>query len=259
MTETSLQQAIFQSISQLVNHHFEIILVHGGGPFIQQTLNEAGISSEFIGGHRVTTKESLKYVEMALKGLVNGDLVRIASTLGLKPVGLSGKDGKTVIAKKRWHVEMRDGKEIKTDLGMVGDVDKIDPKLPELLLEEGYLPVFTCIASDTQGSDYNINADMFAGHLAGALKADEYIVLTDVDGLLKEVTNKDSIIQHIQLKDLGSFFHKIIKGGMIPKVESCKIAVQNGAIRARILNGTKPRQLCDSLIKELPIGTTITR
>lgn len=259
MTETSLQHQIFQSIQHLIDHHIEIVLVHGGGPFIQQTLNEAGITSEFIGGHRVTTQESLRYVEMALKGRVNGELVRIAGNLGLKPVGLSGKDGITVLAKKRWHIENRDGKEIKTDMGLVGDVNKIDPKLPELLLKEGFLPVFTCIASDENGNDFNINADMFAGHLAGALKADEYIVLTDVDGLLKEVTNSDSIIKSIKLAELDSLFYSVIKGGMIPKVESCRISVENGAMKARILNGTKPQQLCEALIEELPIGTTITK
>lgn len=259
MKDRSLQNSIFQNLSKLRKGGFELILVHGGGPFIQQTLNEAKIVSEFIDGHRKTSLEAMPYIEMALKGKVNGQLVRLSQLHRIPAVGLSGKDGNSVIAKKRWHLQVDGDKTTKIDIGQVGDVDQINTHLCDLLLTNDYLPIFTCIASDKNGDDFNINADMFAGHLAGALNVDSFIVLTDVNGLMRDLQEIDSLIHALSVSEIPALRETVIKGGMIPKVEACEIALENGAHRAIILNGTQPEQLCEALLENKKIGTTITK
>ncbi len=258
MKDSQLQERVAKALKKLYDHGYEVVLVHGGGPFIAKVLQQAGIHSEFIGGHRATSPEALIQVEMALKGMVNGALIRVLQKEGIKAVGLSGKDGGTVTAKKRWHLVADGELEKKVDLGQVGDVDDIDTSLAELLLKNGYMPVFTCIASDTQGQDFNINADMFAGHLAGALKVDQFIVLTDVDGLFEDIEREDSLITELKSGEIKALKDTVIKGGMIPKMESCEVALANGAGLARILNGTDPSQLIDVLINNTNKGTRIS-
>ncbi len=244
MINENLKKEIVQHIGSLKDQGHQVVLVHGGGPFIQQMLDLAKIESEFIGGHRKTTPEAMQYVEMALKGQVNGSLVSLFNSLGYKAVGISGKDGGLAIAKKRLH-QQKEGNETKIyDLGQVGDIEKIDVSLVKAILDSGSVPVVTCLAADEKGNDFNINADMFAGHLAGALKAAQYLVLTDVDGLLKDIKDPSSLIKEIPYTEIDSLIEdKVIQGGMIPKMESCRIALQNGAKKARIINGTKPAQI----------------
>ncbi|MEX0813977.1 MAG: acetylglutamate kinase [Chitinophagales bacterium] len=255
MLNDTLKIEIARKIKKLTESGYQVILVHGGGPFINSSLEEANIQSQFIDGHRVTTKEALRFIERTLKGEVNSDLVKHLNNAGLNSVGLSGKDGQCIIAEKRMH---KDSTGNSVDLGSVGNVKKVNTKLPELLLENAYTPVMTCIAADENFDDFNINADMFAGHLAGALKVDYYIVLTDVDGLLKDINRPESILHQISVNQIPELKNEVIKGGMIPKVESCEIALANGAKTAVILNGTKPESIEDYLIKGKNTGTTIT-
>jgi len=256
MTDARLQKDLLKQVIDL-QQKFKVVLVHGGGPFIQAALDRARIDSEFIDGHRRTSAEALKHVEMALKGEVNGTLISVLNSLGARAVGLSGKDGQTVLAKKRLHQMIVNGEKREVDLGQVGDVDQVDPQLIHELLNNGYLPVLTCIASDTNGADYNINADMFAGHLAGALKASEFIVLTDVDGLMKDRNDPSTLIKEIALDEIGTLLSEgIIQGGMLPKMESCQVAIRKGAGQARIMNGTKPEQF-QALLAGTQLGTTI--
>lgn len=257
MLSEDLKQQVIKNIRKLWNKNFRVVLVHGGGPFIKRMLELVKIESEFIEGHRKTTPDALKYIEMALKGEVNGSLVNLLNRAGLKAVGLSGKDGRMVLAKKRYHRSVQNGKEVQYDLGQVGDVDEIDTTLLDSLLDGGYLPVITCIASDEKGNDYNINADMFAGHLAGALKAAHYLVLTDVDGLLEDIDNPESIIRELKVEALEKMYGKVIKGGMIPKLESCEIALEAGAHSASIINGTRPESISGAVEQNKKIGTTI--
>lgn len=257
MRSPELQRAVINNISQLRDRGHQVVLVHGGGPFIKNVLELARIESTFIDGHRKTTPEALKYIEMALKGEVNGNLVRLCNRAGLKAVGLSGKDGAMVTAKKRYHRRRENGRDIEHDLGQVGDVAAIDPSLVDILLKNDYLPVVTCLASDADGNDFNINADMFAGHLAGALKVDRYLVLTDVDGLLRDVNDPGSLITALNLKELERLSGSVIVGGMIPKLESCRIALEKGARMACIVNGTKPDYLLRAATSQQFIGTTI--
>ena len=244
MTNQKIQEDLIRQICRLNNEGHEIVIVHGGGPFIRDALDAAGIESEFIGGQRKTSKEALEHVEMVLKGKVNSKLVSLINQQGFRAVGLSGKDGKIALAKKRYHTSEENGKTLKTDLGMVGDIVQVQPELLDLLLKHDFIPVITCIASDNDGNDYNINGDVFAGHIAAALNADEYIVLTDVDGLMRNIDDPSSLIQSLHLDEIpGLIADNVISGGMIPKIEACANAITGGAGKVRILNGTKPDQL----------------
>lgn len=259
MTDSKLKKEILQSICSLKSRGHAVVIVHGGGPFIKQALEDAKIESEFIDGHRKTTPEAFEYVEMALKGKVNGSLVSMINALGFRAVGLSGKDGAFVTATKRLHRRIANGKEEEVDLGQVGDVAEVDPGIIRLLIKNDYIPVITCLAADKSGVGYNINADMFAGHLAGALGASEYIVLTDVDGLLRDKDDPDSLMQNLRLPETNALIDDgVIAGGMIPKIESCEIAINKGAGSARIINGTKPAQIAQ-IIGGKGTGTLITK
>lgn len=245
MLNDELKAAVVANIKKLHDAGTRVVLVHGGGPFIKSILKTVGIESEFIGGHRKTTPEALKYIEMALKGEVNSSLVNLLNKAGLRAVGLSGKDGRMVTAVKRYHEVAENGSTERFDLGRVGDVTKVDTQLLDTLLKQDFVPVVTCIASDEAGQDYNVNADMFAGALAGALMVQDYLVLTDVDGLLKDINDPSSLIQRLTLDELPELFGTVIKGGMIPKLESCQVALEHGAKRARIINGTKPDTIAE--------------
>lgn len=241
MTNPQLRREAIKHICNLTNEGYRIVIVHGGGPFIQAVLDKSNISSEFVDGHRKTSSEAIDFVEMALKGNVNGQLVAIAGNEGYKAVGLSGKDGQIVRAKKRLHKREVDGKVETVDLGQVGDVDDINTNLIHLLIDSGYIPIITCIATSADGQTMNINADMFAGHLAGALNAEKFIVLTDVDGLFRDINDPSTLIESLSISELPNLEKSgIIQGGMIPKLEACRIAVDEGAREACIINGTKP-------------------
>jgi len=258
MTNQPLKKQVLKNICGLKEKGYQVVIVHGGGPFIQQTLEEVHIDSEFIDGQRKTTPEAMEYVEMALKGKVNGSLISIINAIGNKAVGLSGKDGQIVTAKKRLHQQMKNGKTEMVDLGQVGDVASVDVTLIELLLENDFIPVITCIASDKNGNDYNINGDLFAGHIAGALSAEQYIILTDVDGLMLDKDNPASMIHKLKVAEINHLKEiKCIQGGMIPKMDSCEIALEKGAKLARIINGTVPEQI-SALFENQQSGTIIT-
>ena len=257
MTNNKLKNQVLSAILALKSQGYQIVIVHGGGPFIEKALSNAKIVSEFIDGHRKTSTEALEHIEMALKGQVNGNVVSLINSMGHRAVGLSGKDGAFVTAKKRVYQRITAEKTEDLDLGQVGDVLEIDTKLIHLLLENDYIPVVTCLAMDKEGNDYNINADMFAGELAGALKVKDYIILTDVDGLLMDKDDPKSLISELRITEIKKLVEqKIIQGGMLPKMESCAKALSKGASAAKIINGTKPEQI-SQLSQNLAIGTTI--
>lgn len=260
MINENLKEEIAIRIRELKDRGTNVVLVHGGGPFINKALEEAGIASEFLDGQRITTKEAFKHIEKTLKGEVNSSLVNVFNKAGLQSVGLSGKDGRMVTARKRWHqIVDQTGVKIKKDIGQVGNVENVNTQLLNLLLKEGFTPIIACIASDKEGNDYNINGDVFAGEIAAALEVDAYIVLTDVDGLFSRFPDPASIVQRLNLSELPSYYQSIISGGMIPKMESCEAAVRAGAKKAVILNGTKPAQIRSYLLEDQPIGTTLIK
>jgi acetylglutamate kinase len=259
MSNEFLKKQVLTNIAKLKEKNIDVVIVHGGGPFIKQALADANVQSEFIDGQRQTTPEAFTHVEMTLKGKVNSALVSLLNTTGQNAVGLSGRDGKLVIAKKRQHKTLIEGQLQEVDMGRVGDVDRVNTKLIYTLLENDFIPVISCIAADEDGIGYNVNGDMFAGHVAGALNADQYIVLTDVDGLMEDKDDPKTIIRSANLLEVENFIEQgIIQGGMIPKMESCEVALLKGAKAARIINGTMPEQLLE-LIENDSIGTKIIK
>jgi acetylglutamate kinase len=253
LTNSTTKNYIIKQVVKLHRQGHSPIIVHGGGIEIKQLLDDVGVKSEFIGGHRKTDSRSMAYVEMALSGMVNKELVGLLNHSGVKAVGISGKDAGTVKAKKRPHTE--NGEEF--DLGFVGDVSVVDTSLIETLSENGFLPVISPVSIGQDGHSYNINADMFAGHLAGALKADKFIALTNIDGLLKDIDDPNSLIETLTADEARSLFGSVIQGGMIPKIEACLIALENGVKSAHIINGTKKDSLLRILLNQDTIGTTI--
>lgn len=253
MIDNELKNGVMDDIVTLRDLGIKPVLVHGGGPVIKETLDDAGIVSEFIGGHRKTDELSMRYVEMALSGAVNGSLISLLNIKGAKAVGLSGKDGDLVRVEKRYHLENGH----KTDLGHVGDITSVDPKLIFCLLQNNFVPVVAPVSLGDDGKDYNVNADMFAGHLSAALGAEAYIVLTDVDGLMEDISRPESLIHEITTANLSNIMPHVVKGGMIPKVESCMIALKPGKGKALIINGTKKHSILTSLLTTQPTGTQI--
>lgn len=257
MKNDELKYSVVQDICFLMEKGLEPVIVHGGGPFIADMLDMAGIVSEFIGGHRKTDLEAVKFVEMALKGQVNSDIVKLINSFGYKGVGLSGKDGQTATAMKRRDKIEVDGKMQEVDLGQVGDIKEINTDFLNLIMDNGYIPVVAPLATGEDYETYNVNADMFAGHLAGALKVSHYIAMTDVDGLLKDKEDPETLIHTMGKDEARSEIGNIIQSGMIPKVESCLIALEMGVKNAHIINGMAKHSILDTLITNKTIGTII--
>lgn len=258
MVDKPSQKQVLHQIAQLKYAGIYPVVVHGGGPVIKSMLEASGIQSEFVDGHRVTEKDSMEVVELALSGRVNGILVNELNRLHVNAVGLSGKDGGMVRAKKRLHRRTTQSGTEKVDLGFVGDVDVVDVKLIRLLIENGYLPVISPVSTGDDGEDYNINADMFAGHLAGALKADAFVAITNVDGLMKDPEKPESQIKHISPDKVEELFGSVIQGGMIPKIEACLIALENDVKAAHIVNGSTENAILLQLLTEDKSGTVIS-
>lgn len=253
MINPELRLKVLTEILDARKKGYDIVIVHGGGPFIQQLLDQQQIASHFVDGHRFTDQDNLPWIQMALRGKVNGELVSIINTLGPTAVGLCAKDGKIIDCERL--PDQPSG-----NPGLVGQIRSVNTVLLQQLLRMNYIPVLTCIGQDASGQDLNINADLLAGHIAGALKAHALWMLTDVDGLYENLNVKESFIADLdamRLKELRQ--SSSIQGGMIPKLQACEIALEMGAKEARILNGTQPNQLhrlCQN--QTLSIGTRIT-
>lgn len=258
MIDKKIKKGLVDDLVTLKKAGMRPVVVHGGGPVIKELLQKAGVTSEFVGGHRKTNAEAMRYVEMALSGQVNGELVRLINQAGERAVGLSGKDGGMAIAEKRLETIILNGKKRQVDLGFVGDIASMDPTLVEELLKSGYLPVVSPVSSGKDGSDYNVNADMFAGHLSAALEAHIHVAVTNVDGLQTDPADPETLIREISAEEARGQIGKIIQGGMIPKIESCLIAIESGVESARIINGTRTHALLKELFTQERIGTLIT-
>jgi len=224
------------------------ILVHGGGPQIGDLLKRLGKKSSFIQGMRVTDEETMEVVEMVLNK-INKDLVYLINRYGGKAVGLSGKDARLLRARKLIHEEF--------DLGLVGEVQEVNVELLEALQKEGFIPVIAPIGVGEDGTPYNINADMVAGAVAGALRAEKLILLTDVPGISDEEGN---LIQSLRSERAEELIQKgVIQGGMIPKVRCCLEALNLGVSKAHIIDGTLPHALLLEVFTDKGIGTEIVR
>ncbi len=249
MVDPDLSRTFAEDVVLLRSVGMKPVVVHGGGPQIGELLGRLGKESEFRDGLRVTDAETLDVARMVLVGKVGRDIVGAINVHGAYAVGLSGEDGGMIRAKERH-----------PDLGFVGDIVEVNPNIVERLLAEEMIPVVSTIGSDSAGQAYNINADTVAGALAGALRAEKAVYLTDVPGLLADLENAASIIAQSTVPELRALIADgTIAGGMIPKVDACIHAVESGAIAAHMLDGRVPHVLLLELFTDAGIGTKITR
>jgi acetylglutamate kinase len=237
------------------------IIVHGGGPEITLAMEKFGKKPEFIEGLRVTDEETLDIAKMVLVGKINTDIVSRINKFGGTGIGLSGKDGRFILAKKKSsHKVTRAGIEHEVDLGFVGEVKKINPEVLEILTQRDYIPVISPIGMADDGTGLNINSDTAAGEVAIAVNAKKLIVLTDVDGVLKDVNDKKSIIKRLKAREVESLkSNGSIVGSMIPKVNACVRAVQGGVEKAHVINGSVSHSILLELFTDEGIGTMISK
>lgn len=225
------------------------VVIHGGGPEITKYMREMGKEVQFVDGLRVTDKETMNIVKMVLVGKINKELVSLINRHGELSVGISGDDGGLIIARKQ---------EASVDLGFVGEVEAINPKIITDLIGEDFIPVVASVGAGRDGQSYNINADLVAGEIAATLKANKIIFLTDVDGLYSDFSDKTSLISELSLKDCQEMVaEKKITEGMLPKVKGCVAALKAGVNRAHILNGTVAHALLLEVFTKKGIGTMI--
>ena len=222
-------------------------MVHGGGPQIGSYLEKLGKSSRFIDGLRVTDAETLEIARMVLVGKVNPEIVTAINSLATVAVGLSGSDAGLIMASP--HSE---------EHGYVGKVDAVNPEILEKLLAQGLVPVVATIGVDQSGNSYNINADTVAGAIAGAIKAEKLVYLTNIDGIRSVAHDPKTLIRQVGSEELLQLIEEgIVSGGMIPKALSCIDAISKGAHSAHILDGTKPHALLVEIFTDQGIGTMI--
>ena len=223
------------------------VLVHGGSPEISDMLKKVGKQSEFVDGLRVTDKETAEIVQMVLTGKINKQLVNLLGEFGGNAVGISGIDGHLIEAK------VKDER-----LGFVGEITNVNVQPILDLIEKEYIPVVSTVGCDKEGNVYNINADTAASYIAGAMKAERLITMTDIPGILRDVNDPDSIIKKVTTEEARQLFAEgIISGGMIPKVECCIEAIEKGVRRVTILDGRVPHALLLELLTDEGAGTLV--
>jgi len=242
-------------LMQLVGMH--PVLVHGGGPEINQLLKKLDIPSRFVNGQRVTSPAVMEVVEMALAGKLNPQIVRDINLSGGRAIGLCGSDACLLKAQKLPPVAVtEEGREVLCDLGLAGRVKEVNTGLLQLLIKEGYLPVIAPIGMGEDGQVYNVNADYAAAAVAAALKAEKFILLTDVAGVYRDYEDKSTLIGHLTSAEAEALIaEKRIDGGMIPKIECCIRAVREGAGSAHIIDGRQPHSIILEVLTEQGIGT----
>ncbi len=249
MLNEELKTAVMEDIVLLNTIGIKVVLVHGGGPEINHMLDRVGKKSKFVDGLRYTDEETMEIVQMVLTGKLNKDIVGILLQKGGKAVGLSGVDSGLIRARKS-----------EKDLGFVGDVTEVHPEIIQSLLEEGFIPVVSTVALGEQGDTarYNINADTAAAKIAVALKAEKFVQLTNVPGVLRNIEDPESLIKRIERTAIGSMKATgVIAGGMIPKVDCCLTALEGGVPRTHIIDGRVPHSLLIEMFSDRGIGTMI--
>jgi acetylglutamate kinase len=259
MGELTLGRAFARDIALLKQSKVNPIVVHGGGPQIASMLKSLGIESKFEGGLRVTDKRTMEVVEMVLAGSINKEIVSLINAEGEWAIGLSGTDGNMVFAKKARKMWKDPGSDIERELelGFVGEPVEIDRTLLDLLARSEMIPVLAPVAPGRDGHTYNINADTFAGAIAGSLGAKRLLFLTDVDGVLDK---HKVLIPELSVAEAKAMIREgTISGGMIPKVETCLEALENGVEGVVILNGKTPHVVLVELFTAHGAGTLIVR
>ena len=248
MAHAELREAVFRDLALLACVGVQPVVVHGGGPEINQWLKRLEIPAEFRDGLRVTDADTMDVVEMVLVGRVNKQIVNGLNQLGARAVGLSGSDGRLVEARP-WGEGSH---------GLVGDVARVNPDLLEPLLKQGYLPVISSVAATPDGQSHNINADTVAGELAAAMEAEKLILLTDTPGILEDKDDPASLIRKLKLPEARQLIQDgIVAGGMTPKTECCIRALAQGVAAAHIIDGRVPHALLLEVFTDAGIGTMV--
>ena len=249
MLNEELKTAVMNDIALLTLVGVKVVLVHGGGPEINDMLKRVGKESKFIGGLRYTDDETAEIVQMVLAGKVNKDLVKLLSSVGGKAVGFCGIDGNIITAKK---------KEGEVDLGNVGEIVDVDVDPILVTLENDYIPVIATVASGEDGKIYNINADTAAAAIASALHAENLVLMTDIRGLLMNKDDESTLISEIKVSDVPKLIKKgVISGGMIPKIDCVVEAVRRGVSQAVIIDGRIKHSIIMDMLTDKGIGTLI--
>ncbi len=247
MINEQLKQQVMEDIVLLWLIGVKVVLVHGGGPEISDLMNRLGKKAEFVDGLRVTDKETVDIVQMVLAGKVNKTLVNLLEMKGGKAMGISGMDGRLIEA------EIKDER-----LGYVGRVTKVHISPVVDLLEKGYIPVVSTIGCDRQGNAYNINGDTAAAYIAGALGAQRLIMMTDIDGILRDKDDPSTIIPQLTISEIEKLIGEgVISGGMIPKVDCCMEAIHKGVKNVVIMDGRVPHSILMELLTDEGAGTMV--
>ena len=249
MVNPQLKQQVMEDITLLWLIGVKVVLVHGGGPEISQTMAKLGKEAKFVNGLRVTDKETVDIVQMVLAGKINKTLVNLIQMKGGHAMGLSGIDGGIIEA------TMKD-----ENLGYVGEITKIRTQPIEALLEKNYIPVISTVASDRQGNTYNINGDTAAARIAGALRAERLIMMTDIAGILLDKDDPSTLIPHVTVEEARKLYDSgVISGGMIPKVDCCIDAIEHGVDNVVIMDGRIPHSILMELLTDEGAGTMVLR
>ncbi|MCD8117435.1 MAG: acetylglutamate kinase [Oscillospiraceae bacterium] len=247
MVSPELKQQVMEDIALLRMVGVRVLLIHGGGPEINKTLEKFGKKSEFKNGLRVTDKETIEIVQMVLSGKVNKTLVNLLGQKGVKAIGLSGVDDRLIQA------DMKD-----PALGYVGRITGVNVQVLLDLMDQGYIPVISSIGWDDQGNIYNINADTAAAYIAGAVGAERLFMMTDIAGILRDKDDPDSLIKVIDIPGLVELFDQgVISGGMIPKVECCIDAIHRGVNRVVVLDGRVGHSILLEILTDEGVGTMV--
>jgi acetylglutamate kinase len=262
MTESSLKERFAQDVVLLKYVGLNPVIVHGGGPQIDEMLERLGIEAKFRHGVRVTDEQTMEIVEMVLAGKINMEITDLINRHGGKAVGLSGKDGGLILSRpltaRAWAASLDkelDGEDVDGDFGLVGEIQEIDPSLLHKLQGDHYIPVIAPIGTDREGNTYNINADLVAGAIAGALKAEKLLMLTDIKGIRNA---KGRHLSTVSRKDIQRMIKKgTISEGMLPKVQACLTALDGGVSKAHIIDGRVPHAVLLEIFTRKGIGTEI--
>ncbi len=247
MINEELKLQVMEDIVLLWLIGVKVVLVHGGGPEISEMMNKLGKKAEFVDGLRVTDKETVDIVQMVLAGKVNKTLVNLLEKKGGKAMGISGMDGMLIEAK------IKDEK-----LGYVGDITKIHIKPVEDLLEKGYIPVISTLGCDRDGNAYNINGDTAAAYIAGAINAERLIMMTDIAGILRDKDDPTTLIPDVTVSEAEQLKKEgIVSGGMIPKVDCCIEAINNGVKNVVIMDGRVPHSILMEILTDEGAGTMV--
>lgn len=250
MLNEELKQTVIQDIVLMKLVGMCPVIVHGGGNDINSLLQRLDINTEFVNGLRVTDEATMEVVEMVLSGKINKEISTIIQKQGLNAVGISGKDGNILTARKK----LIGGK----DAGFIGEIENVDTKLIITLINNDFIPVIAPVAKDIHGHSYNVNADYAASAIAGALQAEKLVFLTDIEGVLKDVNDPTSLISNIQMHEAVQLIKDgVISGGMIPKVECCIDGVKKGVKTVHILDGRVEHCLLLEIFTDRGIGTMI--